>query len=214
MPYKVFGLCVVAFVLVSCQSFGPRVKGYVKSFSQSMSDHRNASIFIIGPGSDSPRYLEFEQVYRPKVEAHLRKKGFQVTRDDDNASLAAVFLYRVGDRETYTESVILPEYVQTSSGGVVTKPGYMGTTYKAPTYGYVDKTTTYSSSSYTRFAHLEIFTAESLKGDDWVKVYEGNITSTGRCGNLSEVIDEMLEGLFSKFPNGSGRVTIPGNFSC
>ena len=45
-------------------------------------------------------------------------------------------------------------------------------------------------------------------------MFEGRVKSTGMCGMLSEVIDEMAKALFMKFPSGSGNLIIEGKFNC
>jgi hypothetical protein len=45
-------------------------------------------------------------------------------------------------------------------------------------------------------------------------IYESKATSTGSCGLIGEVIDEIAEAIFQKFPSGSGQVKIEGKFNC
>ncbi len=84
-----------------------------------------------------------------------------------------------------------------------------------PTYGVVgSSTSTVTSDVYTRKLAIDIVTSDTLNSEKPDKVYEGRVTSKGSCGAIAEVMDEMLEALFSKFPNGSGLVEVPGTFNC
>ena len=47
-----------------------------------------------------------------------------------------------------------------------------------------------------------------------LRVYEGKLVSTGSCGIINEVIDEIIEAFFMKFPKESGKVTVPGIYDC
>ena len=47
-----------------------------------------------------------------------------------------------------------------------------------------------------------------------LRVYEGKLISTGNCGMMNEVIDEIIEAFFMKFPKESGKVTVPSIVNC
>lgn len=65
-----------------------------------------------------------------------------------------------------------------------------------------------SDDVYRRTILMVIFTK------DMDSVYEGRVVSKGTCGSLSQVMHELVEALFEKFPRGSGKVRIFGNFDC
>lgn len=73
-----------------------------------------------------------------------------------------------------------------------------------------DMVHTTSHGVYRRTVFMEI-----LSGDDMGVVYEGRVVSEGKCGALPEVMHELVEALFRKFPRGSGKVTVHfADFDC
>lgn len=67
----------------------------------------------------------------------------------------------------------------------------------------------YDVTNYTRTVAINLVDKKTNK-----KIYESKATSTGRCGVIGEVIDEIAEAMFSKFPAGIGRVEVLGKFDC
>lgn len=53
-----------------------------------------------------------------------------------------------------------------------------------------------------------------LAREDMDVVYEGRVASKGDCGSIPEVMHELVEALFKKFPRGSGKVNVFGDFNC
>ena len=58
-----------------------------------------------------------------------------------------------------------------------------------------------------------------INGDEPKKVYEAKISSSGSCGMLNEVIDEIIAALFLDFPGNSGssetiEIIQEAEFSC
>ena len=73
-----------------------------------------------------------------------------------------------------------------------------------PTYGVVGTSNfSYNVTKYTRTVAINLVEKGSNK-----KVFESKATSTGSCGIIGKVIEEIVVGMFKKFPSGSGRVTV------
>ena len=123
-------------------------------------------------------------------------------------SLVSTPIYgQTGGGTTYTSGT-----VSTYSGGY---GSYSGTSYTMPTYGVVgSSTSSVQSTVYKRQLAIDIVEASSVDADNPSKVYEGRLNSAGSCGAMTEVMDELIEALFIKFPNDSGRVVVEGKFDC
>ncbi len=81
---------------------------------------------------------------------------------------------------------------------------YYGSSYTMPTYGIVGSSTySYNRTSYMRTVAINLLEKGSNK-----KIFVSKATSTGSCGILGKVINEIAEGMFNKFPSGSGRVVV------
>ncbi len=94
---------------------------------------------------------------------------------------------------------------------------YSGTTFYTPTYGITGFTSgTTTSTQYNRAVHLDIFDNQPSSINP-SKIYESKVISTGSCGVISEVIDEMFDALFRNFRGESGssnKYMIEGTFNC
>ena len=83
---------------------------------------------------------------------------------------------------------------------------YSGTSYTMPTFGVVgSRTYSYNVTTYTRNLAMDIVIRESLNTKTPKKVYEARVISKGSCGQIAQVMDEILEALFQEFPGESGR---------
>ena len=72
---------------------------------------------------------------------------------------------------------------------------------------------TRNDTVYTRFIALDIYDLES-SGTKPEKIFESRLTSVGTCGSIAQVIDELLQTLFSNFPYTTGRIDVEGEFDC
>lgn len=195
-----------------------RIQATVQSFSVLPTDYAGRTLAVVGYPDVLAESLEWK-TYKPIFERNFSKQGFVISSPDEADYLAFV-TYGVGDPQTSTEVGSVPIYGQTGGGttyhsGTVSSYGggygsYSGTSYTAPTYGVVGSTTySYDVTTYTRTVFIDVFEAETEQ-----KVYESSAVSSGSCGIISEVIDEIAEAIFSKFPAGSGRVTVPAESNC
>ena len=176
-----------------------------------------------GYPEETNRSLEFSS-YRSKFEQNFKTVGFSIA-SAEKADYIAFVSYGIDTGTIVTSLVSTPVYGQTgggttyTSGTVSTYSGgygsYSGTNYTMPTYGVVgSSTSSVQSSVYKRQLSVDIVESSTLETDNPSKVYEGRLTSAGSCGAMNEVIDELIQALFIKFPNGSGRVEVEGKFDC
>jgi len=163
------------------------------------------------------------KAYKQKFALQFRDRGLTIT-DVDTSDYIAFISYGIDNGTTPQETYSYPIYGQTGGGTTyhsasVSTDGsygtYSGTSTQEPTYSVVgSQAYTVNVTEYSRNLAMDIVTSESLKLGQTEKVYEGRLTSRGSCSQMSEVIDELIEALFTKFPNGSGRVEVPSITDC
>jgi hypothetical protein len=64
---------------------------------------------------------------------------------------------------------------------------------------------------------VDMVDAESLSSEEPIRIYEGRTISSGSCNMIGEVIDEMIEAMFTDFPSESGKnrtLTVAGVSDC
>lgn len=153
--------------------------------------------------------LEF-RAYKAKIEAYLKEVGYAIAAATEPPRYVALLSYGIDTGKTSQVSV--PIYGQTSGGttyssGTVRGPGgtasVSGSTYSMPRYGMIGATSR-QTTRYTRVVAIDVV---ELRGPGGApeKRYEIRARSTGRCAALTEVFDEMLEGIFDDFPGENGR---------
>ena len=218
-----FVLSLLALVMLSGCAVAPVVHVQVSNFSNLTIPLSNQTISVVGFPEEINSSLEF-QSYRQKFERKLIEAGFSLA-SPDNADFVAFISYGIDTGSEKTELISTPVYGQTGGGttytsGTVSLYGggygsYSGTSYTMPTFGVVGSST--SSVNYTVYKRqiaMDIVDVSTLDSDEPDKVFEGRLVSSGSCGIMNEVIDELIEAMFSKFPTGSGVVEITAQFDC
>lgn len=215
-------LLLVVLPLIACA----RVRANVEVFHRLPSDFLGTSVAIWPADKNKENTIEFE-AYSAKLAEHLRKVGLRVVPIDTEPDYVVLFDYAIGTGQQITGTYSLPQYGVTgyssaqtygsvqSYGGYAT---YSGTTYLNPTYG----ATGYTSHSYTRTEFprsllVTIYKSNRAHPEASEQVYQMTVSSSGRCGALSEVIDEMLDAGFQEFPgesSSSREVIIPAKANC
>lgn len=206
---------VMAIVLVSACA---QVVANVQSFSNLPANYVGKKVAVLGYPKEIDESLEWKS-YKPAFEKQFAAQGFVITNVTD-ADYIAFVTYGIGAPQTSTQVGSVPLYGQTGGGttyqsGSVTSLGggygsYSGTTYTMPTYGIVGSSTySYNVTKYTRTVAIDLVEKGTQK-----KVFQNKASSTGSCGVIGEVIDEIAEAMFEKFPSGSGRVRVDGKFDC
>ena len=176
-----------------------------------------------GDSNVSNNSLEFK-AYKSKLEAKLTSVGHTVIDDPSDAKYIAFFTYGIDDGKD--NNLSLAQYGQTGGGttyssGTVNSSGgdsatYSGTSYQMPTYGQVG-TTNIKITTYKRIIAVDMVDAETVANEEPRIIYEGRTNSTGTCGVIGEVIDEMIEAMFTDFPSESGKnrtLRIPSDVDC
>lgn len=203
---------LVILFLASC------VQSNIQSFSNLPANYAGKRVAVLGYPKEIDESLEWRS-YKPAFEEQFRKQGFVISTVE-NADYVAFVTYGIGGPQSSTHVGSVPIYGSTGGGttyhsGTISSytggsANYYGSSYTMPTYGVVGSSTySYNVTNYTRTVEINLVE----KGTD-TKVYESKATSTGRCGIIGEVIDEIAESMFEKFPSGSGRVSKGGKFNC
>jgi hypothetical protein len=218
----------LSLILAGCETYSvqPRLVADVTAYS-STSNFAGKKIHLSAYPVEKNSSLEW-QSFRQKISNKFMLQGISIT-DLKSADYVAFVSYGIDDGTTSQYTYSTPIFGQTG-GGTTTHSGsvntygsssnygygtYSGTSTTMPTFGVVgSRINTASQTNYKRNLAIDMVTASSLESGNPEKVYEGRLKSTGYCGSIGEVIDEMIDALFIKFPSGSGRVTVPSVVNC
>ena len=220
---KIIILLVLAVSIAGCQTIKPSLNANISSFSELPKALVGKSIHLLAHPEQKNDTLEWKS-YRKIFESGFRKSGFTIT-ELASADYVAFISYGIDGGKVTQDTVTTPVYGSTGGGttyhsGTVSSYGggygsYSGTSYSMPTFGVVgSSTSTISGERFRRNIAIDIVDRKTLKSKKPVKVYEGRVRSAGRCSQMNQVMDEMVQGFFQKFPNGSGKVVIPAVADC
>jgi hypothetical protein len=190
-----------------------QLRGDVTVFHNVTPDVYGRTVAVKGYPEKIDASIEFA-TYRRMIENQLRANGFKIENDPTAADYIAFTTYGL-DITTEQRIGSTPEYGQTGGGtayhsGIVSGYGgsafYSGTSYTMPTYGVVGSSSySYSSTTNTRALSIDIVETATINQNRPSKIFEGKITSVGRCSKLNQVMDLLVEGLFQNFPGTSGK---------
>lgn len=171
-------------------------------------EYKNSgTIIVVAAEAEVNSSLEFAH-YKKKFEQKLAANGYTIVSNPSEAKYVAFVSYGIDNGKNSVVST--PIFGQTGGGvtnsfGSVGNTSYTGTSYSMPTFGVVGSMAG-SVTEYTRAIALDIVEAQSFKDGKPVKVYEARAKSTGSCGVIAGVFDEILEALFEGFPGENGKV--------
>ena len=213
---------VLAFGLMGCAT--PTIDCDVKSFSNIEDRHQGATLSVVGNPQATAEDRGFER-YKTALEARFAENGFSIVAEPDAADLVAVFTYGINNGEFREDVVSVPVFGEAGGGSLIHtrtvmphangQAAHTGAVYTMPTFGVVGpSTSTVTRAVFTRQIAVDVVAQASLDSESPETVYEGRVSSKGRCGLLPEVMDEMIEALFQDFPHSSGRVVITADTNC
>ena len=220
---KFITLAIIAMGVAGCQRAGTEIHANISSFSGLPNSLSGKKIHLLAYPSEKNTTLEWKS-YRRIFENGFKKSGFSIS-GIDSADYVAFISYGI-DHGKVTQDVISTRVYGSTGGGTTYHSGsistygggygsYSGTSYSMPTFGVVGSTTsTVTGEIFTRNIAIDIVHRETLKDKNPKKVYEGRVRSAGSCSLMNQVIDELVEGFFQKFPNGSGKVIVPAVADC
>ena len=198
-------------LLFACQTTQtPRVVSDVTVF-HSFYPEASETLYIKAAHQELDESLEFA-AYKKKFEFQFVQAGIQIVSEENVSDYVAVINYGIDDGTTTTQVGSVPIFGQTG-GGYTTHSGsvysgggfgsYSGSSYSYPTFGVVGSSSySYNLTTYKRIVTMDIF--KKNLGNEMQKVYEAKVSSTGSCGQIGEVIDEIISALFYDFPGVSG----------
>jgi hypothetical protein len=215
-------LAVFALVTLLLHGCAGQVRSNVDSFTTINSSTISGKIYFEYTDKDLHDTLE-GKAYAAKFKSYLSRQGYQVVNNASSAKYIAFGHYEIGDAENIVSSYSVPIFGSTG-GGTTSHSGtvygssgynsYSGYSRTPSTFGVVGMNSgTINDTVYTRFIALDIYDLES-SGTKPEKIFESRLTSVGTCGSIAQVIDELLQTLFSNFPYTTGRIDMEGEFDC
>ena len=190
-----FGYLAILGLLVSiagCRS----VATYVSSFS-AVSPLSVGDTFYILADDCQKGSMEFEQ-YASSVARRIGKAGWRRVDDIKSATYAVLMSYGVGGSKEVTTPIIgqIGGGTTSHSGTAFGSGGefgtYSGTSYTAPTYGWVGMA---SSTAYSRYFALKV-----VNQADGKPIYETKASSEGSSGTFGQVAECIFDSALSEFP--------------
>lgn len=211
----------VALLLVACS----QVHSSVSSYSTIQDGYQGKTIAVVPYDDQQGNSMEFWDFAR-RFDARFSAKGLRpvdIRTATTMPDYVAFVDFSIDGGQQVSRSYSIPTYGQTGVSGATTTGTlntygnygiYRGTTTYSPTYGITGyQTGTVTDTVYGRGLMLDIFRPGS--GEKFEKVYEARLGSAGSCGNMSAVMDSLLDALFKEFPAQTrGEVTVPFNGSC
>lgn len=211
-------LAAGSLLLASCSG---GVHANVESFSTMENSFRGETI-AVAPYDEQQGSLEFAS-HAKKLEAKLAAAGMRVVPYDPKASppryVAFLDFSIDGGREVpYSYSV--PQWGPTgvtssTTTGVISPYGtYSGSTTYQQSYGVTGyNQVSGTETQFTRYLYIDIM--EVKQNGDVAQAYESRLVSSGSCGSLTAVMDNLLTAAFENFPREtSGEVVARAPVDC
>lgn len=195
---------IIAFTIAIIQTGCATVQSKVSRF-HTLSPSSSSMSFNLIPLESQKGSIEFS-AYAQRVISKLQAFGWRLeaTHDPD----VIVFIsYGIGDGKSVSGS--MPIFGQTSggisytSGSIYTgshSATFSASTSSPPTFGQVGAIPIHSTE-YTRTLVMKIY---DLKQNNKT-IFEGSVVSTGSSSQIAEVMPNMINALFKKFPGESGK---------
>ena len=200
-----FIFCVLPILLSGCAGL---VKSNVTSFHEIEGDVTGAKYAFV-PLEGQENNLEY-RTYCNLVEKEIKNHGAIKTSLDD-ADYLVTFSYGIDDgSEQVVSTPIFGQTGVSSSHTTGSATAYGNTAYGSatttytPSYGVVG-TSTSSRTVYTRILRLNVYPKAAVSQGNYTPIYESEVKSKGRSGQLSGVMPSLIYALFKEFPGESGK---------
>jgi len=194
---------IALWPLVSCANL--RQPGFaVVVDSLAAPEAASKRTYVLLPGNENvhPTDLQFQE-YSNYVNRALQSRGFVHATGFDDAEIAVVLFYGIGDPKTTQYTYSLPVWGQTGVSssqtyGTATTFGgttsYSGTTTHTPTYGVTGYSTQVGSrTTYFRYAMITGYDLAAYReSQQELELWKTTITSTGSSGDLRRVFPVLL----------------------
>lgn len=194
---------VLAIVLSGCVTVPPtEFVSSIDSLAASNALLKKRYILIPGGKGIDVTDLQFQE-FSNYLDRSLSESGFVKAGAFENADIAILVSYAIGDPQTYQYTYSLPTYGQTgvssaNTSGTVSSYGgmanYSSTTSYTPAYGITGSTTHIGTNTvYTRFLVLDAYDVEVYARDKKLSsVWKSSVVSTGSSNDLRLVMPYMV----------------------
>jgi hypothetical protein len=190
----------------------------VETFSELGPKDLSKQLAILPYDEEKFDSLEWKS-YAKKLASRFEKNGVEVS-DPRDAQLIAFFGYAIDEGERVTTTHTVPEYGVTGYSSSYTtgtlnsygnSTNFNATTTYQPEYGI----TGYSQETTTRTVYTRSLAIDIVDKSSGEKKWQARLTSRGKCGRISEVIDELIQASLTNFPESTSEtVEIEGDFDC
>jgi len=191
-----FAGLLLIYLLSACSGV---VYTKVNAFSSGTLASIHGSIAVVNPPGIEEVSLEYRH-YAVLLGQLLADAGFTVVDAGEHSDFVAYLNYSVND----TRQNRSPTYT-----------GVIGRSHVRRVSGYADVVVVEQSSRTNYERHIGLVIAEG--SDESSRVYEVNGVSTGECGILSAVFEEMLRAMLIEFPLDDGslkKFSVKGDTRC
>lgn len=216
MHFKHFLFVVFAVFLSGCATIGqPQFNVFVDSLASPEAKEKRT--YLLLPGNEGATWddLQFQE-YAVYVMRMLEMQGFVPAREMEEADVAIVLSYGIGDPQATQYSYTLPMWGKTGISssktyGNATTYGntisYSGTTTHTPSYGITGYSTHIGTAiSYFRYALISGYDLEALRESErQIQLWKTTITSTGSSGDLRQVFPVLIGASAPYIARNSGR---------
>lgn len=212
---RLIGLSALLLV-AGCATMGqPRFHVVVDSLASPRAERQRS--YVLLPGNDGVTWEDLQfQEYAQYVKRALQARGFQPAERPEDADVAIVLSYGIGDPQTRQYTYSLPVWGQTGVSsshtyGTATAFGnmatYSGTTTYTPSYGVTGYTTHVGSvTTYFRYALITAYDfAEFRATNKQVQLWRTTITSSGSSGDLRRVFPILISAGVPHLDSNTGQ---------
>jgi len=186
-------------------------------------DHQQrGAIIVVSLDEQTNQSLAFKH-YQARFNDKLKAQGYSIAPNIEASDYIALVSYGIDHGKS---SIVSSPIIGQIAGGTEYRSGtvyidgkktnYSGFEYTMPIYGVVGSSTR-TVTTYTRAIAMDIVKTDSFKSKNPVKMYEIRAKSVGNCSVMLNVFDEILEAMFTHFPNESGKaitVVVESDSNC
>ncbi len=209
--YNFFLFLIFTFFLINCQS--EQVIYYVKVNSIGESTEFKKYFLLPGNKDTSVDDLQFKE-FADYIHRALQNNGFIPVNKMNDADIAVIFTYAIGDPKENQYSYNVPVWGQTgvsssSTYGKLNSSGnYSSNTYNTPSYGITGSTTHVGSYiTYKRFMNIEAIDMKKyLSLKKVILAWKTSVSSEGYSADLRRVLPVMVVGASPYLGKNSGNL--------
>lgn len=190
---RALAILIMMLHLADCTVQQPSYTVAVDSLASSSANQNRRYLLLPGNEGVTPEDLQFQE-YAQYVRRALQVRGFEPATEPEEAEIAIILSYGIGDPQTQQYTYSVPIWGQTGVAssqtyGTATAFGnmatYSGTTTYTPRYGITGYTTQVGSiTTYFRYALIAGYDVEVFrKTGRTVQLWRTAVTSSGSSGD-------------------------------